>query len=207
MSVSIDAIVSFLSLALLLAAVAYYFYGRITYLEKKTALIENIALDLKMQAAFQPPPNLYHPPENPLEGASFHEPEPVPTGDIEVLPEVGLSQPEASYAPVEEAADASQEEALRSLLTGIPTPVAPLASDSANPNYDAMTKQELQSLLRQRSLKAPKTAKVGELISILKRDDELKGAAQKEEPVPTAAESGIAGADLEIESESIPVDE
>ena len=189
-----DIVIVSVLLLTLLGAVSYYFYGRVVYLEKKIGFLQNIVVELKQNAwqgaAGAIPPEWQKliettgvaPPEmatvpSPMEGVVFESAEPLKQEEVETLPG------EEYYSNVLDAAGAVAESMVETET---------VEQDQA-PNYEAMSKQELTGLVKQRGLKVSKTAKITELISILRRDDEMK---RQTEPAPAAAPSTLESAEI-----------
>lgn len=144
---------------LILAVICFYLYTRIGYTEKKVNLIENMLLDIKSE----------------LDRANHEEPEYVPepqgvpssleTREMEELPTMATEE-DGLYQDVLEQVHASEEEVEHEEEIGS-------ATTKITPNYESMTKAELTNLCKQRSLKTTARPGRAELISTLRKADEL----------------------------------
>jgi hypothetical protein len=110
---------------------------------------------------------------NPMQGAVFQQPEVIKSTEVEALPDDKYY--ENVVAENVKKADEEASPALKEVVQ----PVLP--------NYEAMSKNELQNLVKQRSLKVSKNAKIPEILSVLRKDDEMK--LKTEEPAPAPASS------------------
>lgn len=134
---------------LLIGAMGFYFYSRVSYTDKKINLLESILLDIKMNMDMEQP--LHIPP--PLK-----EPEPFEPEDSEELKE----DTAAMYSSVMEAAAATETE--NSIES---TDAAPVTL----PDYDSMSREELNALAEKRSLRVTKSMKKGGVINLLRESD------------------------------------
>jgi hypothetical protein len=154
--------------------ISYYFYTRFLYMEKKVTFLQNILMEMKLQERSAQQVEML----NPMNGAVFQNPEEVSKEEVEELPE------EEYYNNVAAAVPAVPEEELKD-VSDVSVPVV---------NYESFSKQELLAAVKQRSLKASKTAKITELVALLRKDDELKSQAVVE---PSVAEGSL-GSVLEL---------
>jgi hypothetical protein len=145
---------------------SYYFYSRFVYVEKKIGFLQNVIMEMKMAAASSGGHGGHGSPGTVV----FQAPQPVNNEEVEPLPDETYYETIVSDEVASAPADAEVPSAgdLEDVVKAIEEP--PL------PNYEAMSKNELQALVKQRSLKVSKTAKVPELISVLKKSD-AAGAA------------------------------
>lgn len=135
-------------LLLLIGAMGFYFYSRVTYTDKKINLLESILLDIKMTMDMES--QLHIPP--PLK-----EPEPFEPEDSEELKEEAA----AMYSSVIEAAATGLDESAET----------PVVEAAAMPDYDSMSREELNALAEKRSLRVTKSMKKGQVISLLRESD------------------------------------
>lgn len=147
-----DSVTVAILLVMIFGSTSFYLYTRLVQNEKRVSLLENLLLSLKMstEASFM--------------GADmFAGPETV--------------QAVSSPAPLnEEDVDTIDEEKYTEMLQGIPTPSdPPKEKETINPNYEAMTLKELQSLGRQKGVTVHGLKKK-EIIDSLKKKGDLEGA-------------------------------
>lgn len=158
-------------LLLIFGAVSFYLYSRVNYTEKRMSLMENMLLDIKMS----------------LDSMHKEEPEysPEPVGAPTPLqPEEGETLPEEEnyYKEVLETAAEPEAPASSSAVTAD----AP-APSSVSVNYESMTKDELIALAEKRGIKLGKRPGRKDLISALRKGEEVNGSASVSELFPMAA--------------------
>jgi hypothetical protein len=150
-------------LAVVLGSLFFYLYTRLLQVEKRISLTENILLDLKM--ATENTLMMMGPPQG---GHMFSEQE-EQTEQVEAVSE-------AQPLQEQEVEEIKEEDFYKSVLQN--TPVEPTVASSVNTkveaNYEALTKKELQELVKQRGLVVPKSAGRKELTDMLRKN----GAAQ-----------------------------
>ncbi len=148
-----DALTVGILLTLIFGAVCFYLYSRLGQNEKRTSLLENLFLRLKMST------------EASLAGPDSVEPvsapAPLESSDIDAVEETEYSEllkeiPGPSAAAAAQAAtpaapaedtEAAAMEILQSL-----EPVPAAAKPSVEANYESMTLRELQTLARQKGI-------------------------------------------------------
>jgi hypothetical protein len=176
-----DALTIGMVLALVFGALCFYLYSRITQLEKRVGLTENILLDLKMAT------------ENTLMSMAQQE---APEQYQRVEP---ISEP----TPIEkeEVENISDEDFYKSVLQQAAQEV-PLATTASGleVNYEAMSLKELKAAAKERSLHITKDMNKKDFILALKRSD--TGLPQQQ---PKVAEP-LAGSDSGKPEEGFPVD-
>jgi len=164
-------------LLLIFGAVSFYLYSRVNYTEKRMSLMENMLLDIKMG----------------LESMNKEEPEYVPEpvggptpmdGEAEVLPEE-----ENYYKSVLESAQEKEEVADEKgeVKEEAPTVTAMTSTVSVTPNYESMTKDDLIALAEKRGIKLGKRPGRKDLISSLRKLEEVSGPTVNSELFPMAA--------------------
>jgi len=176
-----DSVTVGILLIMIFGSVSFYFYTRLVQNEKRTALLENLLLSLKMntEASFM--------------GSDMF------SGPDTVTP---ISAP----TPLkEEDVDTIDEDKYAEMLQGIPTPsasssdaAAAAAAAAAEPkeekgvaaNYEAMTLKELQALGRQSGVSVHGLKKKEIIDSLKKKGTELDGV-----------EVGVQGFLVNLESE------
>lgn len=170
-------------LLLLVGAMGFYFYSRVSYTDKKIGLLESILLDIKMnmdmETQQQPPP--------------LKAPEPFEPEDSE---ELKLADTAMYASAIEEAssrADTS-EAAVPALVAEAPAP----------PDYDSMSRDELNAIAEKRSLRVTKSMKKPAVINLLRESDkntstlnDTEGNAGVHATLSTEGSSG--GAPLNME--------
>jgi hypothetical protein len=176
-----DALTIGMVLALVFGALCFYLYSRITQLEKRVGLTENILLDLKMATentlmsmAQQEAPDQYQRVE------PISEPTPIEKDEVE-----NISDEDFYKSVLQQAA---QEVPLASTASGVEV------------NYEAMSLKELKAAAKERSLHITKDMNKKDFILALKRSD--TGLPQQQ---PKVAEP-LAGSDSGKPEEGFPVD-
>jgi hypothetical protein len=153
-------------LAVVLGSLFFYLYTRLLQVEKRISLTENILLDLKM--ATENTLMMMGSAPLPHGGHMFSEQE-EQTEQVEAVSE-------AQPLQEQEVEEIKEEDFYKSVLQN--TPVEPTVASSVNTkveaNYEALTKKELQELVKQRGLVVPKSAGRKELTDMLRKN----GAAQ-----------------------------
>ena len=163
-------------LLLLIGAMGFYFYSRVTYTDKKINLLESILLDIKMNMDMES--QLHIPP--PLK-----EPEPFEPEDSEELKE----DTAAMYSSVIEAA-----------ATGIDESTATeLITEVAQPDYDSMSREELNALAEKRSLRVTKSMKKSAVVNLLREADKTT-VVQSGAEATLSTEGSTGGAPLVSET-------
>jgi hypothetical protein len=163
-------------LLLLIGAMGFYFYSRVSYTDKKIGLLESILLDIKMNMDMEnqmqiPPP--------------LKEPEPFEPEDSEELKEEAA----AMYSSViEEAATGIDESAATELTTEV-----------AQPDYDSMSREELNALAEKRSLRVTKSMKKSAVVNLLREADKTT-VVQSGAEATLSTEGSTGGAPLVSET-------
>ena len=133
-------------LLLMMGAMAFYFYSRVTYTEKKVNLIESILLDIKMNMDMETQLHIAPP---------LKDPEPFEPEDSEVLKDEA-----AMYTSV-------IEEAVTEAVSETEAPVAA----PVLPEYDLMSREELAAIAEKRSLRVTKSMKKAAIVNLLRESD------------------------------------
>jgi hypothetical protein len=183
-----DAMTVGILLTLVFGAICFYLWSRINQAEKRTSLLENLLLSLKMntEASLLGPDSVE--PISPPAPLSSEEVEKVDEDEYaEMLKEIPVESVEEK--PVAE--EKETEDFLRSL--------EPRKMDV---NYESMTVKELQSLAKQRGITGVPNRKTA-LIDALKRQGGQPPAA----PQPIAPQEGeLEGADVAAGPSGFDVD-
>jgi len=164
---------------LLMGAMGFYFYSRVSYTDKKIGLLESILLDIKMNMDMDnhlqiPPP--------------LKEPEPFEPEDSEELKadtEMYSSVMEAAATELDETAGAEE----------VATAVAAVTA----PDYDSMSREELNALAEKRSLRVTKSMKKTAVVNLLREADKAT-AVQTGADAMLSTEGSAGGAPLVSES-------
>jgi hypothetical protein len=156
-------------LLLLIAAMGFYFYSRVSYTDKKIGLLESILLDIKMNMDMES--QLHIPP--PLK-----EPEPFEPEDSQEL----TTDVEMYSSVIESAAIGLDENAVTMDATNEDGSGG--AGSPALPDYDSMSREELNALAEKRSLRVTKSMKKGAVVNLLRQAD-------KESPLQLGMEASL----------------
>lgn len=162
-------------LLLLIGAMGFYFYSRVSYTDKKIGLLESILLDIKMNMDMEnqmqiPPP--------------LKEPEPFEPEDSEEL----KGDAEMYSSVIEAAATGIDESAATELTTEV-----------AQPDYDSMSREELNALAEKRSLRVTKSMKKGAVVNLLREADKTT-VVQSGAEATLSTEGSTGGAPLVSET-------
>ena len=178
-------------LLLLIGAVAFYFYSRVSYTEKKVNLLESILLDIKMNMDMET--QLHIPP--PLKAPEPFEPE-----DSEEL----KAGDAAMYSSVIEEASTGVEVSAEEMA-------APAANTVPTPDYDMLSREELAALAEKRSLRVTKSMKKGAIVNMLRESDKNSSTQTGTETdggvgAKLSTEGSAAGAPLDMgDATEVPV--
>ena len=154
-------------LLLIFGAVSFYLYSRVNYTEKRMSLMENMLLDIKMSL------DSMHKEEPEYSPEPVGAPTPLEPEEGEVLPEE-----ENYYKEVLETAE---------VPSSASASAAAPALSSVSVNYESMTKDELITLAEKRGIKLGKRPGRKDLISALRKGEEVNGSASGSELFPMAA--------------------
>jgi hypothetical protein len=197
-----DSLIVGLIVLLLCGATCFYLYIRLSYVEKKMSMLESLTLDVKMgldsfmnesQFANQGQPM----PISPSVMNTLSAPVALGSSEAEVVPEEefyssvlaqATEDASGSTAVVQPFTEAEDVAAAPVAAAAEPSAVAP---SSGGPDYESMTRPEVQKLAEERGLRVRKNMSKGEMVSVLRRSD-----AAQNQPTETGAEnvSGSAGA-------------
>ena len=174
-------------LLLLVGAMGFYFYSRVSYTDKKIGLLESILLDIKMNMDMDT--HLQIPP--PLK-----DPEPFEPEDSEELKPTDTAMYAAAIEEATSGAETSGAE--------VPALVAEAPPSLPAPDYDSMSREELNALAEKRSLRVTKSMKKPAVINLLRESDkntstlnDTEGNAGVHATLSTEGSSG--GAPLNME--------
>jgi len=178
-----DAVVIGIVLGLVFAAVSYYLYSRMTQLERKVGLMENILLDLKITTeqtllATEEPPSRNLPSEAELDSYQNAIDEAVEHQD--------MNQEQEDYISEEEKqSDEQRELYLEQPRTRTTTPSSVQVEKSENSenledsektgnlstNYEAMTYRELTALAKQYGISGLRNLSKAHVIDAIRKKD------------------------------------
>ena len=191
-----DAVVIGVVLGLVFAAVNYYLFTRVSQLERKVGLMENILLDLKVTTE-----------QTLLSATEPHEHDNPPTADLNTYRHVvqqtvqeddetiGASQKTVQIRPFEDAEESAVQEKEQGqesqggesrelFVESVPrarTPQQPVQVERDAPavsvNYEAMTYKELVNYAKQKGLTGLRNLSKKEVIDVLRRRDGGGGGA------------------------------
>jgi hypothetical protein len=165
-------------LLLIFGAVSFYLYSRVNYTEKRMSLMENMLLDIKMSLDSMNKEEPEYSPE------PVGAPTPLQAEEGEVLPE------EENYykETLESAADEPEVPASSSSdSSSSAAPPEVTAVSSVTVNYESMTKDELIALAEKRGIKLGKRPGRKDLVSALRKGEEVNGPSSGSELFPMAA--------------------
>jgi hypothetical protein len=176
-----DSLIVGLIVLLLCGAACFYLYIRMSYVEKKMSMLEALGLDLKMaldsliseaqQGQGQPMPI------SPGPMHTMSAPVSLDAGEAEVIPEEEFYSSVLAQATDAGASGAAATEvqpfaeAVETLDAVADAPAAAAAAAPAGPDYDSMTRPELNKLCEQRGLRTRKNMSRVEVLAILRRSD------------------------------------
>jgi hypothetical protein len=154
---------------LLFGAIAFYFYARMAYTEKKIGLLESILFDVKMTMETEAHEHHHAAAKAAAKIESEEEEEDAPVaGDTGSTNEI-ISETEY-YASVLESANTDVSGNVPSALDG---------EVEAEVDYDSMSRDELGSLADKRGLRVTKRMTKTTVISLLREADKNTSVAQE----------------------------
>lgn len=160
-------VVAFLGF-LVLGAMAFYFYARIMYTEKKIGLLESVLLDIKMTMETEAAPTNWTGGAKKMKPMPEEEEAPAPAAETEtneIVTDV------AYYNSV--LADASTD------LSGTEAVVDASEEDVAEVDYDAMNRDELGALAEKRGLRVTKRMTKSTVVNLLREADKNSSVTQE----------------------------
>jgi hypothetical protein len=186
MSILSESITIGLLLALVFGALFFYIYSRVTYVEKRVGLMENILLDIKMNQEQMPANFPQHIPPN----INFHDISRVPivanppSFHQEVLVEESFDKP-LNIDPV-------SEEMYTSILNDAHDEVSKEENNTVAPkltvNYESMTKEELIEVAKSRGLRVTNKPGREKLLQLIRKSENNVEGASSFEPLQEAVE-------------------
>lgn len=191
MTILSESITVGLLLALVFGALFFYVYSRVTYVEKRISLMENILLDIKMNQE-QPPANFQvHMPPN----INFHDisrvpivathrsPTPQPTQLVQENVLESLDKPIVI--------DPVTEELYTTILNDAHKEASKEESNTDNTskvtvNYESMTKEELLEVVKKRGLRVGNKPGREKLLQIIRKSENPIEGTSSFEPLQEA---------------------
>jgi hypothetical protein len=180
-------------------AMAFYFYSRMLYSERKISLLESVLLDIKMSMEMEQEAKNDHMPTIPPRSASSEPEELKDETDNDaayynsVLETVNEDLAATTEAVAEEATEAME-------ATGAPS------AETTFVEYEAMTRDEVAALAEKRGIRVVKRQAKSNIITLLRESDRNSSGASetgKDVPVGTSPalstmEGTAGGAPLDI---------
>jgi len=179
---------------LLCGAVSFYMYIRLSYLEKKTSVMESILVDMRVALDSIIMENTVHPTPAPIAhtpGVHFSAPVPVDASEAEEVPEDKFysSILEQAHSAAEQSSDLSGQDLSGSITAdaalesfdspslAMPAVVIESAPPSTTLNLDTMTRNELSALAEKRGIRVKRNMNRGEVLSLLRRMENAQNAS------------------------------
>ena len=186
-----------LLLALVFGALFFYLYSRVTYVEKRIGLMENILLDIKMNQDQMPSNFPVHVPPN----INFH--------DISRVPIVASQRPptpQEYHQQQQQQQEEQQQQQHESMLESLDKPITidpiseemytSILNDAHNevskednttnsptkltPNYESMTKDELLEVAKKRGLRVGNKPGREKLLQLIRKSENIEGTSSFE---------------------------
>ena len=165
-----------LLLMLVFGALFFYIYSRVTYVEKRIGLIENILIDIKMNQEHQPVQMLPPVPRDlSFYNASNIESETLPASDEETYSDV-LDEAHESVAPAVETNNVVENSVVENSV--VENSVVEENSSTPSVNYEAMTKEELTEVARKKGLRVGNRPGREKLLQLIQKSTEVNGSLE-----------------------------
>jgi hypothetical protein len=172
-------------------AMAFYFYSRMLYSERKISLLESVLLDIKMSMEMEQEAKNDHMPTIPPRSASSEPEELKDETDNDaayynsVLETVNEDLAATTEAVAEEATEATEAtEAMEA--TGAPS------AETTFVEYEAMTRDEVAALAEKRGIRVVKRQAKSNIITLLRESDRnSSGASETGKDVPVGTSSAL----------------
>lgn len=158
----IDALIIGLIVLLISCSASFYLYMRLSFAERKVAMMESLVLDLKVMMDQL----LTAPPMGGSGGAPISHAGPPPMGEPETIPEENFYSSVLEQAH-EEAIEGPPQEGVT--LDKVMEDLSKEGVTEGEPNLDDMTKADLLALAEKRGLRAKKASNREQLLSLLRR--------------------------------------
>jgi len=170
-----------LLLMLVFGALFFYIYSRVTYVEKRIGLIENILIDIKMNQEHQPVQMLPPVPRDlSFYNASNIESETLPASDEETYSDV-LDEAHESVAPAVETNNVVENSVVENSVVEnsvVENSVVEENSSTPSVNYEAMTKEELTEVARKKGLRVGNRPGREKLLQLIQKSTEVNGSLE-----------------------------
>jgi len=186
-------------LLLLIGAMAFYFYSRIVYTDRKIQLLETIMLDIKMMVEMEDSERriVLQAPHGVVKRSMPPMPAPAP---VDVAPEVVLSEPESlETADSEELKNAEFYNSVIESAAAAPE-LAVANATGLSTEYESMSRDEIASLAEKRGLRVTKRMNRQTITSMLRDSD--KNSSTPDE----LGKDGTAVLGSSIENKGAPLD-
>jgi hypothetical protein len=159
-------------LLLLIGAMGFYFYSRMTYTEKKINLLETILLDIKMMMEMEEPNHLrmQHVPPAP-KNIVLSEPEGVQPSEVEELREEVREDNSGYYASVIDSLAKDAPVNLSTMAVPSTMSVTGLTGVTNALDYESLNRDDLATLAEKRSLRVTKRMNRQTLLALLRESD------------------------------------
>jgi hypothetical protein len=201
------------ALLILLGAVAFYLYSRITYVENKIRTVESVIMDIKMtldmMVSEEGPEGAA--PVMPLQGGEGRpQPSaaapvfvPMPAEDDEAAPAAPAPLSEESFysSVLEKVEDLPGVEVLSEQEGG------DAGAAAAEPNYDVMSRADLVAEAERRGLRIPKRTGRGEIISLLRKTPAPLNRGDDQGAVSSQDGNGIQSASVDNSSMGVGLEQ
>jgi hypothetical protein len=167
-----------LLLILVFGSLFFYLYSRVSYVEKRVGLIENILIDIRMNQE-QQPINILPPMPPSMNFNNAAQLEIVPESSTESATEsLPIENIEELYSETLNNAHASSEtpsETSSELLSETPSDTP---SDTPSVNYESMTKEELIEVAKQKGIRVSNRPGREKLIQIIRNSVQINNMLQ-----------------------------
>jgi hypothetical protein len=160
---------------LLIGAIGFYFYSRITYSDRKMNYLESILIDLRLKSEMEKQRSVFVPPPIPVK-----EPEPFAQEDSE---ELGEKDEKAFYNSV---IDLAVPEEKPNNVEDATNEVPPTVVD-----YDQMSRDEVAAIAEKKSIRITKRMNKATIVSLL-RETEKNSSTMTETGKDGGAPTGTA---------------
>lgn len=192
-------------LLLLIGAMAFYFYSRIVYTERKIQLLETIMLDIKMMVEMEDSDRRFivQAPHGVVKRSVAPMPAPAlaPPAPVDIAPEALLSEPESLETTDSEELKSEAEFYNSVIESAAAAPELAVASATGlSSDYESMSRDEIASLAEKRGLRVTKRMNRQTITSMLRDSD--KNSSTPDE----LGKDGTAVLGSSIENKGAPLD-
>jgi len=191
-----DSLIVGLIVLLLCGAACFYLYIRLSYVEKKASMLESLGLEVKMglDSLMHEAQQMNQRGPMPISPGPMHAmsaPVALDATEAEVIPEEEFYSSVLAQATENTSGATAAVQPFTEVEDASATVAAAVAPTASSPDYDSMTRPEMQKLAEERGLRVRKNMSRGEMVAVLRRSD-----AAQNQPTETGAEnvSGSSGA-------------